>query len=91
MCFNLPTGHTNKDNTNYQQRKHSNNNDIMGGVRSTLDDVHQGILNSSIPLVVSDTAATFNAFLPSAPALPTGTVSTTVFHLPNKAIAAVWE
>ncbi len=86
--FNLPTGHTNKDSTNYQQCKRHNNNDITRHVRSTLDDICQGILNGSIPLVVSDIAVTSNAFLPSAPMLPTGTVSTTMFHLPNGATAA---
>ena len=38
--------------------------------------------------MVSDTAATSNAFLPSAPTLPTGTMSTAMFHLPNGATAA---
>ncbi len=83
--FNLSTGHTNKDSTNYQQHKHCNNNDIMRRVNSTPVDVFQGVLNGSIPLAVSDTAATSNAFLPSALMLPTSTMSTTVFHLPNGA------
>jgi hypothetical protein len=86
--FNLPTGHTNKDSTNYQQRKHGNNDDITRPVNSTPVDVCQGVLNGSIPSVVSDTAAISNAFLPSAPTLPTGTVSTAMFHLPNEAAAA---
>jgi hypothetical protein len=46
------------------------------------------MLNGSIPLAVSDTAATSNVFLPSAPTLPTGTMSTAMFHLPNGATAA---
>jgi hypothetical protein len=86
--FNLPTGHTNKDSTNYQQPKHPDNDNNTRRVRTTPQDVCQGILNGSIPLVVSDTAATSNAFLSSAPMLPTGTMSTAVFHLPNKATAA---
>ncbi len=86
--FNLPTGHTNKDSMNYQRRKHRDNDDITRRVRSTPDDVCQGVLNGSIPLAVSDTAATSNAFLPSAPMLPTGTVSSAKFHLPNRATAA---
>ncbi len=53
-----------------------------------LHDVCQGILNGSIPLAVSDTAATSNVFLPSAPTLPTGAVSAAVFHLPNRATVA---
>ncbi len=86
--FNLPTGHTGKDITNYQQRKRRGNDDITRCVRATLDGVRQGVLNGSIPLAVSDTAATSNAFLPSAPTLPTGTMSTAVFHLLNRATAA---
>jgi hypothetical protein len=86
--FSLPTSHTNKDSTNYQQCKHRDNNDITRPVKTTLHDICQGVLNGSIPLAVSDTAATSNAFLPSAPTLPTGTVSTAVFHLPNRATAA---
>jgi hypothetical protein len=86
--FNLPTGHTNEDSTSYQQRKHRNNNDITRHVRSTPDDVRQGVLNSSIPLAVSDTAATSNAFLSSTPTIPIGTMSTAMFHLPNVATAA---
>jgi hypothetical protein len=77
--FNLPTSHTNKDSTSYHEHKHRNNYDITRHVNSTPLDVCQGVLNGSIPLAVSDTAATSNAFLPSAPMLPTGTMSTAVF------------
>jgi hypothetical protein len=38
-------------------------------------------------LAVSDTGATSHAFLLSAPLIPTN-ISTTVFHLPNDAMAA---
>jgi hypothetical protein len=86
--FNLPTSHTNKDSTNYQQCQHCNNDDITRRINLTPVDVRQNVLNSSIPLAVSDTAVTSKAFLPSAPTLPTGTVSTDVFHLPNGATAA---
>ncbi len=53
-----------------------------------LPDISQGILIGSIPSMVSDTAVTSSAFLPSAPTKPTGTMSTAVFHLPNGATAA---
>jgi hypothetical protein len=86
--FNLPTGHTDKDSTDYQQRKHQDNDDNMGHVRPTLLDTCQGVLNGSIPSAVSATAATSNAFLSSAPMLPTGAISTAMFHLPNGATAA---
>jgi hypothetical protein len=88
MRFDLPTGHINEDSTNYCQRKHHNNDNNTRCVRTTLHDVCQGILNGTIPSAVSDTAATSNAFLPSAPTLLTGTVSTAVFHLPNRVTAA---
>ncbi len=62
----------------------------MVHVRLTLPDICLGILNRSIPLAVSDTATTSSAFLPSAPTLPTGTMSTSMamFHLTNGATAA---
>jgi hypothetical protein len=88
MGFDLPTGHTNKDSTNYRQRKYPDKDDNTRHVKTTLHDVRQGVLNSSIPLALSDTAATSNAILPSAPMSPTSTVSTAVFHLPNRATAA---
>jgi hypothetical protein len=46
------------------------------------------VSSTALSLAVSDTATTSNAFLPSAPMLPTGTMSTAVFHLPNGATAA---
>jgi hypothetical protein len=83
--FNLLTTHTNKDSMNHQRRKHRNNNDKTVRVRPTLPDICQGVLTGSIPLAVSDTAATSSTFLPSALTLPTATISTTMFHLPNAA------
>jgi hypothetical protein len=79
--FNLPTGHTNKDSTNYCGCKHHGKDNKTGRNRPTLHDICQGVLNGTIPLSVSDTAATSDAFLQSAPLLATGTVSTAVFHL----------
>jgi hypothetical protein len=46
-----------------------------------------GTLNGTIPSAVSNTGATSSAFLTSDPSLPTGRVSSAVFHLPNGAIA----
>jgi hypothetical protein len=46
-----------------------------------------GILNGTIPSTVSDTGATLSAFLTSNPSLPTGRISSAVFHLPNGAVA----
>jgi hypothetical protein len=72
---------------NYQQHTHRGNDNKTGCNRPTLYNICQGVLNGSIPLAVRDTAATSNAFLPSAPTLPSGTVSTAVFHLTNGATA----
>jgi hypothetical protein len=49
--------------------------------------MHMGILNGTIPSTVSGTGATLSAFLTSDPSLPTGRVSSKVFHLPNGTIA----
>ncbi len=45
--------------------------------------MRMGILNGTIPSAVSDTGATSSAFLKEDPSIPTGHVSSTVFHLPN--------
>jgi hypothetical protein len=49
--------------------------------------MRMGVLNGTIPSAVSDTGATLSAFLKEDPSIPTGRVSSTVFHLPNSAIA----
>jgi hypothetical protein len=46
-----------------------------------------GVLNGTIPSAVSDTGATSSAFLKEDPSIPTGRVSSAVFHLPNGAVA----
>jgi hypothetical protein len=45
-----------------------------------------GVLNGTIPSAVSNTSATSSTFLTSDPSLPTGRVSSAVFHLPNGAV-----
>jgi hypothetical protein len=47
----------------------------------------EGMLNGVIPSAVSDTGSTLSAFLKKDPSRTTGKPSTTVFHLPNGAIA----
>ncbi len=49
--------------------------------------MRMGVLNGTIPSAVSITSATSSAFLTSDPFLPTGRVSSAVFHLPNGAVA----
>ena len=46
-----------------------------------------GILNGTIPSAVSNTGATSSAFLKEDTSIPTGHISSAVFHLPNGAIA----
>ncbi len=45
------------------------------------------MLNGTIPSAVSDTGATLSAFLKKDPSHATVKLSTTVFHLPDSAIA----
>jgi hypothetical protein len=47
----------------------------------------EGMLIGTIPSAVSDTGATSSAFLKKDPIRATGELSTTVFHLPDGAIA----
>jgi hypothetical protein len=47
----------------------------------------EGMLNGMIPSAVSDSGSTLSAFLKKDPSRTTGKLSTTVFHLPNGAIA----
>ena len=49
--------------------------------------MRMGVLNGTIPSAISDTSATLSAFLKEDPSIPTGCVSSAVFHLPNSAIA----
>jgi hypothetical protein len=49
--------------------------------------MHMGVLSGTIPSVVSNTSATSSAFLKSDPFLPTGCISSALFHLPSGAIA----
>ncbi len=51
------------------------------------NSMRMGVLSSTIPSLVSNTGATLSAFLRSDPSLPTGRVSSVVFHLPNGAVA----
>jgi hypothetical protein len=52
-----------------------------------INKMKEGVLNGTIPSAVSDTGATSSAFLKKDPSCPTGELSTTVFHLPDGAIA----
>jgi len=50
--------------------------------------MHTGVLNGTIPSAVIDTGATSSAFLKDEePSIPTGRISSAVFHFPNGTIA----
>jgi hypothetical protein len=49
--------------------------------------MRMGVLNGTIPSAVSDTGATSSAFPKEDPSIPTGRVSSAIFHLPNGALA----
>ena len=90
MHFTLPVDHVNRDSTHYQKWKwcpHDNNNKTKF-IRASPPTLRTAVLNGSIPLAVSNRGATSHAFLPSAPSIPTYTISTAVYHLPNGAMAA---
>jgi hypothetical protein len=67
ISFSLPTNHTDKDSTEWGQR------------RSTNKSTQTGVLDSSIPLAISNTGATASAFKPLDPSVPTGIQSTATF------------
>ena len=67
ISFSLPSNHTDNDSTKWR-RRHSTN-------KST----QTGVLDSSIPLAISNTGATVSAFKPSDPSVPTGIQSTATF------------
>ncbi len=46
-----------------------------------------GVLNGTIPSVVSNTGATSSAFLKENPSIPTGRPSSAIFHIPNDTVA----
>jgi hypothetical protein len=86
--FVLSPYHVNKDSTAWQRgcplnKRTSYRIDPL----AVQHKMHMGVLNGTIPTAVSNTGATLSAFLTSDPSLPTGRVSSAVFHLPNGAIA----
>jgi hypothetical protein len=52
-----------------------------------INKMKEGVLYGMIPSAVSDTGTTSSAFLKKDPSRAMGELSTTVFHLPDKAIA----
>ena len=83
VTFNLSPHHINKDSTNWHQG-HPPNNRTAYPV-NPLAVMRIGVLNCTFPLAVINTDTTSSAFLVLNPSLPTGHMSTGVFHLPNGA------
>ena len=51
---------------------------------TTLEQIiKKGVLNSSIPSIVADSAATSSVGTPTAPLIPTGCISNKIFQLPD--------
>ncbi len=90
MQFTLPVDHGNRDSTHYRKRERHphEDNDKTQFIQASPPTLCTAILNRSIPLAVSNTGATSDAFLPSASSIPTNTILMAVFHLPDGATAA---
>jgi hypothetical protein len=91
VTFALSPSHIDRDSTEYRrgQRGHPPNQRTLHPTNPLIhiNKMKEGVLNSTIPSAVSDTGATSSAFLKKDPSRPTGELSTTVFDLPNGAIA----
>jgi hypothetical protein len=86
--FALTPHHVDKDSTTWRCRRPPNKRTTYRIDPLTAQhNMHMGVLNGTIPSAVSDTGATSSAFLKEDPSIPTGRISSTVFHLPNGAVA----
>jgi hypothetical protein len=80
--------HVNKDSTAWQRRCPPDKQTLYHiDSCAAQRKMCMGVLNGTIPSAVSNTGATLSPFHTSDPSLPTGRVSSAVFHLPNGAIA----
>ncbi len=93
FTFALSPSHIDRDSTEYQRGWHGHppNKRTLHPTNPLIhiNKMKKGVLNSTIPSAVSDTGTTLSAFLKKDPSRATGKLSTTVFHLPNSAIAPV--
>ncbi len=91
VTFALSPSHIDRDSTEYRrgQRGRPPNECTLHPTNPLIhiNKMKEGVLNGTIPLAVSDTSATLSAFLKKDPSRTTGELSTTVFHLPDGAIA----
>jgi hypothetical protein len=91
ITFALSPSHIDRDSTEYRQGQcgcppnkrtlHPTNPLVH------INKMKEGVLNGTIPSVISDTGALSSAFLKKDPSHAKGKLSTTVFHLPNSVIA----
>jgi hypothetical protein len=88
VMFVLSPYHINKDSTAWQRRRPADKQTLYRiDPLAAQNNMRMGVLSGTIPSTVSNTGATSSAFLTSDPFLPTGCVSSAVFHLPNGAVA----
>jgi hypothetical protein len=88
VTFVLSPYHINKDSTGWRRKCPPNERTLYCiNPLAAQRKMSMGILNGTILSTVSNTGATSSAFLMSNPFLPTGRISSTVFHLLNGAIA----
>jgi hypothetical protein len=88
VTFVLSPYHINKDSTAWQHGYPPNKQTLHCiDPLAAQNKIHMGILSGTIPSTVSSTGATSSTFLTSDPSLPTGHVSSVIFHLPNSAVA----
>jgi hypothetical protein len=91
VTFALSPSHIDRDSTEYQRGQHGRPPDKRTlhptNPLIIINKMKEGVLNSMIPSAISDTGTTLSAFLKKDPSRAMEELSTTVFHVPNGAIA----
>ncbi len=91
VTFALSPSHIDRDSTEYQRgwgRCPTDERTLHPtNLLIHINKMKEGVLNGTIPSAVSDTGATLSAFLRKDPSRAMDKLSTTVFHLPDGAIA----
>jgi len=88
VTFTLSPHHVDKDSTLWRRgRPPDERTTYRINPLMAQHNMRMGVLNGTIPSAVSDTGATSHAFLKEDPSIPTGRVSSAIFHLPNGAVA----
>jgi hypothetical protein len=86
--FVLSPYHVNKDSTAWQRGRPPNEQTLYRiDPLAAQNNMRMSILSGTIPSAVSNIGDVSSNFLMSDPSLPTGRVFSTVFHLPNGAVA----